>query len=224
MTPAGRLRMVEAVRCGGALDDGAHRTRARGIQGHGIQSPGACRPEPLGEPGSTAAAAALRTRSPRRAAAHRYQEAWEDREGRSSNHGKSARFGRRCGLGVRLCLHRCPQFLRNAVVYYRHLGVEIERVMTDNGPAFRSRNFAQVREEFGIRHIFTRAYTPQTNGKAERFIQTALREWAYAAPTAIPTRASPPCRASCTATIGTALIAEAAIHPSADSALLGTTC
>ena len=72
------------------------------------------------------------------------------------------------------------QFLRNAVAYYRHLGVEIERVMTDNGPAFRSRNFAQVCAEFGIRHIFTKAYTPQTNGKAERFIQTALREWAYA--------------------------------------------
>jgi transposase InsO family protein len=72
------------------------------------------------------------------------------------------------------------QFLRNAVVYYRHLGVEVERVMTDNGPAFRSRNFAQVCAEFGIRHIFTKAYTPQTNGKAERFIQTALREWAYA--------------------------------------------
>jgi transposase InsO family protein len=72
------------------------------------------------------------------------------------------------------------QFLRNAVAYYRHLGVEVERVMTDNGPAFRSRNFAQVCAEFGIRHIFTKAYTPQTNGKAERFIQTALREWAYA--------------------------------------------
>lgn len=72
------------------------------------------------------------------------------------------------------------QFLRNAVAYYRHLGVDIERVMTDNGPAFRSRNFAQVCEEFGIRHIFTKAYTPKTNGKAERFIQTALREWAYA--------------------------------------------
>jgi transposase InsO family protein len=72
------------------------------------------------------------------------------------------------------------QFLRNAVAYYRHLGVEVERVMTDNGPAFRSSNFAQVCAEFGIRHIFTKAYTPQTNGKAERFIQTALREWAYA--------------------------------------------
>jgi transposase InsO family protein len=72
------------------------------------------------------------------------------------------------------------QFLRNAVLYYRHLGVHVERVMTDNGPGFRSRNFAQVCREFGIRHIFTKAYTPQTNGKAERFIQTALREWAYA--------------------------------------------
>lgn len=71
------------------------------------------------------------------------------------------------------------QFLRNAAAYYRHLGVRVERVMTDNGPAFRSLNFAGACRELGIKHIFTKAYTPQTNGKAERFIQTALREWAY---------------------------------------------
>jgi transposase InsO family protein len=71
------------------------------------------------------------------------------------------------------------QFLRNAVAYFASLGVGIRRVLTDNGSAFRSRQFAQACTELGIRHKFTRAYRPQTNGKAERFIQSALREWAY---------------------------------------------
>lgn len=71
------------------------------------------------------------------------------------------------------------QFLRNAAAYYRSLGVKIQRVLTDNGSAFRSRQFAATCRELGIRHKFTRAYRPQTNGKAERFIQSALREWAY---------------------------------------------
>eukprot|EP00873_Tetraselmis_striata_P036829 jgi/Tetstr1/457093/TSEL_000334.t1 len=55
----------------------------------------------------------------------------------------------------------------------------VERVMTDNGSAYRSRRFAKALRWLGIRHIFTRPYTPKTNGKAERFIQTLLREWAY---------------------------------------------
>ena len=71
------------------------------------------------------------------------------------------------------------QFLRNAVAYFRSLGVKIQRVLTDNGSAFRSKQFAAACSELGIRHKFTRAYRPQTNGKAERFIQSALREWAY---------------------------------------------
>lgn len=71
------------------------------------------------------------------------------------------------------------QFLRNAVAYFASLGVKIERVLTDNGSAFRSKQFAHACSELGIRHKFTRAYRPQTNGKAERFIQSALREWAY---------------------------------------------
>ncbi|MGB6100398.1 MAG: IS481 family transposase [Comamonas sp.] len=71
------------------------------------------------------------------------------------------------------------QFLHNAVAYYRSLGVTIERLLTDNGAAFRSRDFAQACRVLGIRHRFTRPYRPQTNGKAERFIQSALREWAY---------------------------------------------
>ncbi len=71
------------------------------------------------------------------------------------------------------------QFLHNAVAYYRSLGVTIERLLADNGAAFRSRDFAQACRVLGIRHRFTRPYRPQTNGKAERFIQPALREWAY---------------------------------------------
>jgi len=71
------------------------------------------------------------------------------------------------------------QFLRTAVAYYRRLGVRIRRVLTDNGSAFRSRDFAATCRELRIAQRFTRAYRPQTNGKAERFIQSALREWAY---------------------------------------------
>lgn len=70
-------------------------------------------------------------------------------------------------------------FLQSAVGYYARLGVRITRVMTDNGPAFRSHTFAHALAELGLRHIRTRPYTPRTNGKAERFIQSALREWAY---------------------------------------------
>ena len=60
------------------------------------------------------------------------------------------------------------------------LGVRIERVMTDNGSCYRSKTFRAACKRLGLRQIFTRPYTPKTNGKAERFIQTALREWAYA--------------------------------------------
>ena len=71
-------------------------------------------------------------------------------------------------------------FLRAAVRYYAGLGIGIRRVMTDNGPAFVSRAFVQALRELGLRHVRTRPYTPRTNGKAERFIHSALREWAYA--------------------------------------------
>jgi len=72
------------------------------------------------------------------------------------------------------------RFLLAALRYYRGLGIRIQRVMTDNGPCYRSRAFRKACRRLGIRHIRTRPYTPRTNGKAERFIQTALREWAYA--------------------------------------------
>jgi transposase InsO family protein len=71
------------------------------------------------------------------------------------------------------------QFLRNAVAYYKSLGVSVRRLLTDNGGCFRAKAFRDACQELGIRHQFTRAYRPQTNGKAERFIQSALREWAY---------------------------------------------
>jgi transposase InsO family protein len=71
------------------------------------------------------------------------------------------------------------QFLRDAVAYYARLGVTVRRVLTDNGSAFRAHAFAAACQALGIKHRFTRAYRPQTNGKAERFIQSALREWAY---------------------------------------------
>jgi transposase InsO family protein len=72
-------------------------------------------------------------------------------------------------------------FLRRAVAFYRSHGIEVERLMTDNGSAYVSVAHALACRSLGIRHIRTRPYRPQTNGKAERFIRTMLREWAYAA-------------------------------------------
>lgn len=72
-------------------------------------------------------------------------------------------------------------FLEQVVEHYRACGIRVQRVMTDNGSAYRSRDFADACRRLQLRHLYTRPYTPQTNGKAERFIQTALREWAYAA-------------------------------------------
>jgi transposase InsO family protein len=71
------------------------------------------------------------------------------------------------------------RFLARLTAYYRRLGVPIARILTDNGSAYRSRAFARACRRLGLKHSFTRPRRPQTNGKAERFIQTALREWAY---------------------------------------------
>lgn len=67
-----------------------------------------------------------------------------------------------------------------AVAWYRSMGITVERVMSDNGSCYKSYAFKAACQALGIRHIKTKPYTPKTNGKAERFIQTALREWAYA--------------------------------------------
>src|SRR4029450_583126 len=71
-------------------------------------------------------------------------------------------------------------FLRAALPYYESLGIKVERVMTDNGSCYKSFAFRRACKRLGLRHIRTKPYTPKTNGKAERFIQTSLREWAYA--------------------------------------------
>src|SRR6516225_8565488 len=71
-------------------------------------------------------------------------------------------------------------FLEAVVAYFARLGVRVERVMTDNGSCYQSKMFRAACKRLGLRQVFTRPYTPRTNGKAERFIQTALREWAYA--------------------------------------------
>jgi transposase len=85
------------------------------------------------------------------------------------------KLGRIDGIG-----HRITGFLKAALAYYESLGVKVERVMTDNGSCYKSFAFRRACKRFGLKHIRTKPYTPKTNGKAERFIQTCLREWAYA--------------------------------------------
>jgi hypothetical protein len=99
-----------------------------------------------------------------------------------------------CLHGRRLpaCLHRGPDgrarketataFLQHALAWFAGNGVVVERVMTDNGNCYRGQMFRQACAGYGLRHLRTRPYTPRTNGKAERFIQTSLRECAYARP------------------------------------------
>ena len=71
-------------------------------------------------------------------------------------------------------------FLRRTVRGLRRLGVRVAAVMTDNGSCYKSHRFAEACRRLGLRHLRTRRYTPRTNGKVERFIKTALLEWAYA--------------------------------------------
>ena len=80
-----------------------------------------------------------------------------------------------CGL-------TCAAFLTRAVAWFGARGVVIHRAMSDNGSGYRARAFRAACEALGLRHLRTRPYTPRTKGKAERFIQTLLREWAYATP------------------------------------------
>jgi transposase InsO family protein len=76
--------------------------------------------------------------------------------------------------------HSAIAFLSRAIAFFAAHGVTVERVMTDNGSAYRSHIFRDALARAGCKHLRTRPYTPRTNGKAERFIQTSLREWAYA--------------------------------------------
>ena len=72
------------------------------------------------------------------------------------------------------------RFFHLARAHFARFGFSMERLLTDNGPCYRSISFGQALRRQNIKHRFTRPYTPRTNGKAERFIQTAIREWAYA--------------------------------------------
>ncbi|MEO6923951.1 MAG: IS481 family transposase, partial [Bryocella sp.] len=71
-------------------------------------------------------------------------------------------------------------FLHTALAFYKRYGIDFKAVLTDNGVSYRSYAFADRCRELTLKHRRTRPYTPRTNGKAERFIQTAIREWAYA--------------------------------------------
>jgi transposase InsO family protein len=71
-------------------------------------------------------------------------------------------------------------FLAAAVAWYEQLGIGIRRVLTDNGPCYKAHRFRRACDRLNLKHRRTRPYTPRTNGKAERFIQTAINEWAYA--------------------------------------------
>ena len=76
----------------------------------------------------------------------------------------------------------CDAFFRRALRWFGRRGICVRRVLTDNGAAYHSRLFARACRVWQVRHKFTRPYTPRTNGKAERLIQTLLREWAYRRP------------------------------------------
>jgi len=73
-------------------------------------------------------------------------------------------------------------FLQRALLHFEQLGIQVRKLLTDNGSAYKSKYFAKEREALGLNHSFSRFYRPRTNGKAERFIQTAVREWAYQVP------------------------------------------
>ncbi len=75
----------------------------------------------------------------------------------------------------------CAAFLQRSVAWFAARAVTVRRVMSDNGSGYVSRRFRAACHELALRHIRTRPYTPRTNGRAERFIQTLLREWAYVA-------------------------------------------
>jgi len=100
-----------------------------------------------------------------------------DRRGQTRSRGLGWEF-------VHVCVDDYTRlaYLRRAAAWLAAQGVTVERVMTDNGSAYVSKVFAVAVAEIRARHLRTRPFTPRTNGKAERFIQTMLREWAYGRP------------------------------------------
>jgi transposase InsO family protein len=76
----------------------------------------------------------------------------------------------------------CAAFLQRTLAWFRRRGVTVRRLLTDNALAYKSHAVRAICGRWSVRHRYTRPYRPQTNGKAERFIQTLLREWAYRTP------------------------------------------
>ena len=93
-------------------------------------------------------------------------------------------------------------FLRAAVDFFARHGIRVRALLTDNGSCYRSHHFRRTCQQMGLQHSRTRPYSPQTNGKAERFIQTALREWAHAKPYSLSHRRTEQLPAGSIATTG----------------------
>jgi transposase InsO family protein len=107
-------------------------------------------------------------------------------------------------------------FLRAAVAFYAQHGISIRRLLTDNGSCYRSRHFRAACLQLGIQHRLTRPYTPRTNGKAERFIQTALREGPTFAITSTPRNAISSSRLGWSTTTSTdRMVVSVTLRPSA---------
>ena len=182
-----------------ALDRQAHRHGGRRLARHREPGAEARRPVTAERHRACRAGPALRAPASRRDAPYRHQEArplqpvghritGDPQKGRSYGVGwefvhVSIDDASRIAFSQILPDERqesAVAFLKAAVAYYASLGVTVTRVMTDNGSCYRSKAFAKACRNLGLKHVRTRPYTPRTNGKAERFIQTALREWAYA--------------------------------------------
>src|SRR3954453_1182799 len=185
-----------------ALDGPAHRSRGRRLAGHDQPHPPA--PRPQSHPGArTRPAGPVPRYEPEHPGELIHIDIKKlgrvDRVGHRITGDRTGQSKRR-GVGwefVHVCIDDASRvafsqilpnekkesavaFLKATVAYYANLGVTITRVMTDNGSCYRSKAFRCACRDLGLKHIRTKPYTPKTNGKAERFIQTALREWAYA--------------------------------------------
>ena len=103
----------------------------------------------------------------------------------------------------------CAAFMRRALRFYAGLGLTVERVMTDNGPGYRSGEFNELLAAAGVRHVYTRPYSPWQNGKVERMNRTIAQEWQYGRAWEARPGGRTPSRPSSSATIGSVRTARA---------------
>ncbi len=174
--------------------------RGRRFGGHCQPHPQTPRPQSPVDARGGRASPSLRTGHPGRDHPYRHQKAGQVQSDRPSRHRPSDRpkqhprgrlgicaSGDRRPFPSRLLAEPAERKARllpalpvNALRFFRGFGVRVERVMTDNGSSFRSPRYARALRRLKIKHLRTKPYSPKTNGKAERFVQTSLREWAYA--------------------------------------------